>query len=29
MNGITWIHIAGGVLAPVTGAVTFAVRNPI
>lgn len=27
MNGITWIHIAGGVLALVTGAVAIAVRK--
>jgi hypothetical protein len=27
MNGITWIHIAGGMLALVTGAIAFAVRK--
>ena len=27
MNGITWIHIAGGVLALVTGAVAISVRK--
>ncbi len=27
MNGITWIHIAGGMLALATGTVAFAVRK--
>lgn len=27
MNGITWIHIAGGLIALLAGAVTVAVRK--